>query len=55
MLDAICECLDEEMEGDFVHVNAADGTTRPGCRAIKGKGYEVENQDREFPSFDTDA
>ena len=27
MMDAISECLDEEIEGDFVNVNAADGTT----------------------------
>lgn len=26
MMDAIAECLDEEIEGDFVNVNAADGT-----------------------------
>lgn len=27
MMDAVCECLDGEVEGDFVHVSAADGTT----------------------------
>ena len=27
MMDAISECLDEEIEGDFVNVDAADGTT----------------------------
>ena len=27
MMDAISECLDEEIEGDFVNVEAADGTT----------------------------
>ena len=27
MMDAISECLDEEIEGDFVNVSAADGTT----------------------------
>ena len=27
MMDAIVECLDEEIEGDFVNVNSADGTT----------------------------
>lgn len=27
MMEAISECLDEEMEGDFVNVEAADGTT----------------------------
>ena len=27
MMDAVSECLDEEIEGDFVNVNAADGTT----------------------------
>lgn len=27
MMDAIAECLDEEIEGDFVNVDAADGTT----------------------------
>ena len=27
MMEAISECLDEEIEGDFVNVNAADGTT----------------------------
>ena len=27
MMDAVSECLDEEMEGDFVNVEAADGTT----------------------------
>lgn len=26
MMDAISECLDEELEGDFVNVDAADGT-----------------------------
>ena len=26
-MDAISECLDEEIEGDFVNVDAADGTT----------------------------
>lgn len=26
MMDAIAECLDEEIEGDFVNVEAADGT-----------------------------
>ena len=26
MMDAIAECLDEEIEGDFVNVAAADGT-----------------------------
>lgn len=27
MMDAVSECLDAEMEGDFVNVEAADGTT----------------------------
>ena len=27
MMEAISECLDEEIEGDFVNVDAADGTT----------------------------
>lgn len=27
MMDAVSECLDEEIEGDFVNVAAADGTT----------------------------
>lgn len=27
MMEAICGCLEEEMEGDFVNVEAADGTT----------------------------
>lgn len=27
MMDAIAECLDEEIQGDFVNVSAADGTT----------------------------
>ena len=27
MRDAIAECLDDEIEGDFVNVAAADGTT----------------------------
>lgn len=27
MMEAISECLEEEMEGDFVNVEAADGTT----------------------------
>ncbi|WP_394927207.1 hypothetical protein [uncultured Robinsoniella sp.] len=27
MMDAISECLDAEIEGDFVNVEAADGTT----------------------------
>ena len=27
MMDAVSECLDEEMEGDFVNVESADGTT----------------------------
>ncbi len=27
MMDAIGECLDEEIQGDFVNVSAADGTT----------------------------
>lgn len=27
MMDAISECLEEEIEGDFVNVNGADGTT----------------------------
>lgn len=27
MMEAIAECLDAEMEGDFVNVEAADGTT----------------------------
>lgn len=27
MMDAVGECLDEEIEGDFVNVSAADGTT----------------------------
>lgn len=27
MMDAVAECLDEEIEGDFVNVEAADGTT----------------------------
>lgn len=26
MMDAVCECLDNEVEGDFVNVKAADGT-----------------------------
>ena len=29
MMDAVSECLDEEIEGDFVNVEAADGTTVP--------------------------
>lgn len=27
MMDGVCECLDDEIEGDFVNVTAADGTT----------------------------
>lgn len=27
MMDAVSECLDEEIEGEFVNVEAADGTT----------------------------
>ena len=27
MMDAVSECLDAEIEGDFVNVTAADGTT----------------------------
>ena len=27
MMDAVAECLDDEIEGDFVNVEAADGTT----------------------------
>ena len=27
IMDAVSECLDEEVEGDFVNVSAADGTT----------------------------
>lgn len=27
MMEAVCECLDNEIEGDFVNVTAADGTT----------------------------
>lgn len=27
MMDAVAECLDAEIEGDFVHVEGADGTT----------------------------
>lgn len=27
MMEAISECLDEEIEGDFINVNSADGTT----------------------------
>lgn len=27
MMDAVSECLDEEVEGDFVNVSASDGTT----------------------------
>lgn len=27
MLDAVSECLDAQVEGDFVNVDAADGTT----------------------------
>lgn len=27
MMDAIAECLEDEIEGDFVNVEAADGTT----------------------------
>lgn len=27
LMDAVSECLDEEIEGDFINVNAADGTT----------------------------
>lgn len=27
MMDAISECLDDEIEGDFVNVQGADGTT----------------------------
>ncbi len=27
MMDAISECLEDEIEGDFVNVKAADGTT----------------------------
>ncbi len=26
MMDAVIDCLDEELEGDFVNVSAADGT-----------------------------
>ena len=26
MMEAISDCLDEEVEGDFIHVDAADGT-----------------------------
>lgn len=26
MMDAVCECLDDEVEGDFVNVTASDGT-----------------------------
>ena len=39
MLEAISTCLEQEVEGDFVHVEAADGTTvrvfidNPGLRA----------------------
>ena len=27
MMDAVSECLDDEIEGDFINVEAADGTT----------------------------
>ena len=27
MMDAVAECLDDEIEGDFVNVEASDGTT----------------------------
>ena len=27
MMEAVSECLDDEVEGDFVNVSAADGTT----------------------------
>lgn len=27
MMDAVAECLDDEIDGDFVNVEAADGTT----------------------------
>lgn len=27
MMDGICECLEDEIEGDFVNVTAEDGTT----------------------------
>lgn len=27
MMDAVSQCLDDEIEGDFVNVKAADGTT----------------------------
>lgn len=27
LMDAIVDCLDEELDGDFVNVSAADGTT----------------------------
>lgn len=27
MMEAVSECLDEEMEGDFINVEASDGTT----------------------------
>ena len=27
MMEAISECLDDELEGDFVNVEAADGST----------------------------
>lgn len=27
MMEAVTECLDEEMEGDFINVEASDGTT----------------------------
>ncbi len=27
MMEAVSECLDDELEGDFVHVETADGTT----------------------------
>lgn len=34
MMDAISECLEDEIEGDFVNVDAADGTT---VRVFVGK------------------
>ena len=27
MMDAVCECLDDEIEGDLINVDASDGTT----------------------------
>lgn len=31
LMEAVCECLDEEIVGDFVNVSASDGTTVRIC------------------------